>query len=138
MKLLDRAIAQHFVGALLRPATLTTRGRLSASGALRALVGLAKRAARFTPALVGHGVCAPRSAAIAAAPTALRAALSSLPLCRYEALAPASPTGTLCTRSSGAAALRLLDGTEAAARKAGCARYGATALACIALLVLRG
>ena len=47
----------HFVGALLRPATLTTRGRLSASGALRALVGLAKRAARFTPALVGHGVC---------------------------------------------------------------------------------
>ena len=46
----------HFVGALLRPATLTTRGRLSASGALRALVGLAKRAARFTPALVGHGV----------------------------------------------------------------------------------
>ena len=42
------------------------------------------------------------------------------------------------TRSSGAAALRLLDGTEAAARKAGCARYGATALACIALLVLRG
>ena len=82
--------------------------------------------------------CAPRSAAIAAAPTALRAALSSLPLCRYEALAPASPTGTLCTRSSGAAALRLLDGTEAAARKAGCARYGATALACIALLVLRG
>ena len=29
-------------------------------------------------------------------------------------------------------------GAQAAARKAGCARYGATALACIALLVLRG
>ena len=53
----DHAELSHFVGALLRPATLTTRGRLSASGALCALVGLAKRAVRFTPALiVGHGV----------------------------------------------------------------------------------
>ena len=122
----------------MRPATLTTRGRLSASGALRALVGLAKRAARFTPALVGHGVRTALGCHCRGADCASRSVILPTAVPRYEALAPASPTGTLCTRSSGAAALRLLDGTEAAARKAGCARYGATALACIALLVLRG
>jgi hypothetical protein len=45
-------------------------------------------------------------------------ARSSLPPRRYEALAPASPTSPLCTRSSGAAGRWLLDGTEAVARKA--------------------
>ena len=54
--------------------------------------------------------------------TALRAARSSQPPRRYEALVPASPTSTLCTRSSGAAGLWLLDGTEAVTRKAECAR----------------
>lgn len=129
---------RNFVGALLRPATLTTRGRLSASGALRALVGLAKRAARFTPALVGHGVRTALGCHCRGADCASRSVILPTAVPVRGVLAPASPTGTLCTRSSGAAALRLLDGTEAAARKAGCARYGATALACIALLVLRG
>ena len=81
--------------------------------------------------------CAPRSADVAAALTALRAARSSLPPRRYEALAPASPTSPLYTRSSGAAGRWLLDGTEAVARKAGCARCRAAVLPCFALLMSR-
>ena len=81
--------------------------------------------------------CAPRSADGAAALTALRAARSSLPPRRYEALAPASPTIPLYTRSSGAAGRWLLDGTEAVARKAGCARCRAAVLPCFALLMSR-
>ena len=80
---------------------------------------------------------APRSAAVAAAPTAPRSARSSQPPRRHVVLAPASPTSTLCTCSSGAAGLRPLDGTEAAARKPECARCRARALACMALLMLR-
>ena len=81
--------------------------------------------------------CAPRSADVAAASTTLRAARSSQPPRRCEALAPASPTSPFCTRSLGAADPWLLDGTETAARKAECARFGAAALACIALLMSR-
>ena len=74
---------------------------------------------------------------VAAASTPLRAARSSQPPRRHEALAPAIPTSPFCTRSLGAAGPWLLDGTETAARKAECARFGAAALACIALLMSR-
>ena len=104
----------------------------------RALVGLVERASRFI-----HGsrpgsrctACAPRSAAVAVAPTALRAARASQPPRRHAVLAPASPTPTWCRRSSGVVCLRLLVGAEAVARKLECARWRAGALACLALLM---
>ena len=108
------------------------RSWCAASARLRA-----QREPRATRPRSATTACAPRSAAVAAAPIAQRSARSSQPPRRYVVLAPASPTTTVCTRSSGAAGLRPLDGTEAAALNPECARWRAGVLACMALLVLQ-
>ena len=97
----------------------------------------AQREPRATRPRSATTACAPRSAAVAAAPIAQRSARSSQPPRRYAVLAPASPTPTLCRRSSGVVGLRLLVGAEAVARNPECARWRAGALACMALLVLQ-
>ena len=72
----------------------------------------ATRAPRDTPALGDHGLHAALGCRCRGVDSASRSSiLSTAKPRRYEVLAPASPTSTLCTCSSGAAGLRPLDGT---------------------------
>ena len=81
--------------------------------------------------------CAPRSADVAAALTALRAARSSQPPRWYEALAPASPTASWETRAFGILNLWLQVSIEPEDLNLQFAICSAITLACLALLMSR-